>query len=657
MKASETTFQHVIEGTKQYVVPLFQRPYCWEKKQWEDLWNDIAELHEGTGGRSHFIGSIVTLQTQSVPEGVQKFLLIDGQQRLTTIFVLLILLRDSARRAGREELADEIEQSLLVNKFKKGDDHFKLLPTQADRPTFSRLISGADGIPEGRLGSAYAFLDRKFRASGIDVEALKSLIIERFAVVSITLGADDNPYLVFESLNAKGERLTQADLIRNFFFLKVHSDHQEEMHSRYWQPMQELLEAQLTEFVRHYLIGKEGAFLRADSVYFRLKESLGGGDAVELLEVLHKAAARYSRLLRPSREPDRRLSEALADLARLDVTTAYPFLLRCYEDVEEGRTTLAELTEVVRLVENYVVRRFVCGVPTNQFNKIFPGLYNQIRREAHPDLPSGVRAILSGRGYPKDVEFRKALVESSLYGSGDRQAKLRFLLERIETHLAGKEPPRLETVTIEHVLPQTLTENWRDALGEDWENAQALWLHTLGNLTLTGYNAELSNDDYQAKLGYLSAKTTLHLNKPFARYQSWGPDEIRDRAELLTEPALAIWPYFGPETAPEPSTTIRGRRPTALRIDGRSIAVGTWRDVLEATVNEVIEDEPAAFEALARELPSHVGSDPTRFRDSRRLRNGAFVNVNLSAEGIDRLCQRVREIAGASELEWAVDFA
>ena len=253
---------------------------------------------------------------------------------------------------------------------------------------------------------------------------------------------------------------------------------------------------QLTEFIRHYLIGQDGSFLRGDSVYFRLKERLGGGDAIGLLQTLHRAALSYERLLNPDVEPERELSESLAALGRLDVTTAYPFLLRCYDDLVAGRLSASEFSSVVHVIENYVVRRFVCFIPTNQFNKIFPGLYNQIRREAHPSILAGVKSILAGRGYPKDVEFRKALVENGLYGSGDRQAKIRFILERVERHLAGKEPPRLETVSVEHVMPQTLTDFWRDHLGEDWETAHALWLHTLGNLTLTGYNSEMSNDDF-----------------------------------------------------------------------------------------------------------------------------------------------------------------
>ena len=389
MKANETTFQHVIEGTKQYIVPLFQRPYCWDKSQWDTLWSDLVEMQDVVRSRSHFMGSIVTLQTQSVPEGVPKFLLIDGQQRLTTTFLLLILLRDVARRDGRIELADEIEQTLIVNRFKKGDDHVKLLPTQADRPAFLQLVQNPGTIPAGRIGAAYSFLERKLRTAGIDLETLKGIIVERLAVVSITLGSDDNPYLVFESLNAKGERLTQADLIRNFFFLKIHTDHQDEMHARYWLPMQEALGDQLTEFIRHYLIGQDGSFLRGDSVYFRLKERLGGGDAIELLQTLHRAGFHYERLLNPRVEPDAELSESLAALERLDVTTAYPFLLRCYDDLESGRLSAEELSSIVRVIENYVVRRFVCFIPTNQFNKIFPGSLQSNQTRGPPEHPGG----------------------------------------------------------------------------------------------------------------------------------------------------------------------------------------------------------------------------------------------------------------------------
>jgi hypothetical protein len=270
----------------------------------------------------------------------------------------------------------------------------------------------------------------------------------------------------------------------------------------------------------------------------------------------------------------RELAESLASFHRLDVTTAYPFLLRCYDELEAGRLSPDEFARVIQALENHVVRRFVCSIPTNQFNKVFPGLYNQVRREAHPSILAGVRAILAGRGYPKDVEFRKALSENSLYGSGDRQAKIRFILERIERHLAGKEPPKLETVSVEHVMPQALTEEWRTHLGDDWETAHALWLHTLGNLMLTGYNSEMSNDNFLSKRQRLTGGT-LHLNKLFASFDSWRVADIMARAEIVVEPVLSIWPYFGGEQPDELIAKPRGQRPAELRIFGKSVAVTT----------------------------------------------------------------------------------
>jgi hypothetical protein len=227
-------------------------------------------------------------------------------------------------------------------------------------------------------------------------------------------------------------------------------------------------------------------------------------------------------------------------------------------------------------------------------------------------------------------------------------------LERIERHLAGKEPPRLDTVSVEHVMPQTLTDDWRTHLGEDWEAAHALWLHTLGNLTLTGYNSEMSNDDFPAKRRRL-IEGTLHLNKIFARFESWRVADIKARAEILVEPVLAIWPYFGGDQSEELIAAPRGRRPIELHIFGKTVAVSTWRDVLENTVNEVIESDPDAFGVLSRELSSQIGGARTRFRESRQLRNGGYVNVNLSAEGIDRLCRRILDVTGVSESEWGVE--
>jgi uncharacterized protein with ParB-like and HNH nuclease domain len=653
MKASETMLQSIIEGVKQYLVPLFQRSYSWQEKQWKALWENLVELTEAERPRNHFLGSIVTMQTASVPEGIPKYLLIDGQQRLTTIFILLALLRDKARESGEAELADEINDTLLVNRYKKPDDYYRLLPTQADRETFKRVIRSEGDHGQGSIGAAYAFFSRKLKQNRIDAHQLKRVITERLAIVSIVLDADDNPYLVFECLNAKGLPLTQSDLIRNLFFLKIHSDEHDRMYALYWQPMQERLGEDLTEFIRHYLM-KSGLFVRQDDVYFTLKERVNRENARDMLADLARFASHYERLVKPGLEDRPELRDALVRLNRLEVTTAYPFLLNCYDDYSQGNLSADELASILAALENFVIRRFVCNVPTHGLNKIFPPLYGQARKVDGTALPDGVKAVLQSRGYPKDAEFRSRLVETKLYGGGDRRTKTMLILESIEAHFQHKEAVDFGKLTIEHVMPQTLTEEWQHDLGDEWEATHELLLHTLGNLTLSGYNPELSNSSFEQKAEQFR-NSHLELNKYFHHLVRWRREEIEARAEGLADIALANWPYFGVRSTQPEEETVAKAAPTNLRFQGRTTAVKSWRDVLEQTLNAIIESEPGSFDEVVKAFPRFIHSDQGRFRDSRKLCNGMFVNVNLSANDIRRFCKQVLDTVAIGPDEWVAE--
>jgi uncharacterized protein with ParB-like and HNH nuclease domain len=296
MQAKETKLQDIIEGTKQYVIPLFQRTYSWTPKEWEVLWKDLVELCEMENPRTHFIGSIVNMPTVSVPEGVAKYLLIDGQQRLTTIFILLALLRNKARENQNMRFADEVNNTLLVNQYKDGNDYFKLMPTQVDRPTFENLINGNPNETENQITRGYVFFEKKLKQVELEPEKLKKIITSYFSVVSIVLDADDNPYLVFESLNAKGRPLTQADLIRNYFFMRIHVDKQEKVYNDYWLPMQTALGDNLTEFIRHFLM-RNGNIIKQSDVYYALKESISTSNATDYLSDLKIFSIYYQRLI------------------------------------------------------------------------------------------------------------------------------------------------------------------------------------------------------------------------------------------------------------------------------------------------------------------------------------------------------------------------
>lgn len=653
MQAKETKLQDIIEGTKQYVIPLFQRTYSWTSKEWEILWKDLVELSEMETPRTHFIGSIVNMPTVSVPEGVAKYLLIDGQQRLTTIFILLALLRNKAKENQNERFADEINNTLLVNQYKDGVDHYKLLPTQVDRETYQNLIDGKPNEDENQITRAYKFFERKFRQVELEPEKLKKIITSYFSVVSIVLDSDDNPYLVFESLNAKGRPLTQADLIRNYFFMRIHIDQQEDIYKNLWLPMQTALTEDLTEFIRHFLM-KDGTNIKQGDVYYALKDAVSNTSAIDYLKELKRYSIYYQKLKFPEFEAENEIAEMFRRLNRIEVTTAYPLLLNFYSDYVEHKIDKNGFIEILKTLENYLIRRFVCHIPTNQLNKIFPAIYPTIKTKYSDNIIEGFKNILQSKGYPKDNEFALRFRETKFYGGGDRVIKTKLILETIEKSYNHKEEVPFDNLTVEHVMPQTLSEWWQENLGEDWDETHELYLHTIGNLTLTAYNTELSNDDFDTKKETLN-ESHLELNKYFTNIPKWTRNEIENRAEILSKKALEIWEYFGQEnSSPTDIQEVTGTTPSSLKILGQRFEVKTWRDVLEKTLNVVADLEPEKFEVIAHNFPRYVGKDQNKFRAIRKLENNYFVEVNLSAQSIQKLCYQAMETIELTTDEWEV---
>jgi uncharacterized protein with ParB-like and HNH nuclease domain len=542
MHAGETKIQAIIDSTRQYVIPLFQRPYSWEKPQWDTLWKDIAELCEEENPRNHFIGSIVTMPSKSVPEGVTKYILIDGQQRLTTLLILLAVIRDKARE-DPSKLADKIDDLLLKNRYQEGDEIYKLLPTQVDRHAFRAIMDGSAAARGAPLAGAYDFFARHLRLNpDLALEKLYNVIRNHLVLVSIVLDKDDNPYLIFESLNAKGRPLTQADLIRNFFFMRIDVRLQEKMYAEHWKPMQDRLGENLTEYIRHFLM-RDGKIVRQNDIYFTLKDSIESHSHDEIIAYLQEVAAfsrYYAKLLQPQEEKGAKIRDRMIRLNRYEATTAYPFLLNVYHDYEGKRLSEADFAAILDILDSFLIRRFICGVATSGLTKIFPSLYSQAERGA--SLVDGVRQTLRDKSFPRDQQFKEQFVSAKIYG-GDRLPKAKLILERLEFSFDHKEPVDPETLTIEHIMPRTPTDWWRQHLGDDWEAVHEEWLDTVGNLTLTGYNSELSNFDFPTKKGQLEG-SHVELNKYFASIGVWDEQAIARRGEFLAERALTVWPDF-----------------------------------------------------------------------------------------------------------------
>jgi hypothetical protein len=345
--------------------------------------------------------------------------------------------------------------------------------------------------------------------------------------------------------------------------MRIHVNDQERLYGTYWTPRQERLRDNLTEFIRHFLM-KNGGVTKQGEVYSTLKEKADSKTQEEIVAYLQEIAGfaeLYLKLLNPALEPSAKISQQMQRLNRIEVTTIYPFLLNVYHAFSIGRISEDEFVEVIGVLENFMIRRFVCGVPTNDLNKVFAAIYSQVDHNAATvaDLKDALRT----KNYPRDVEFRERFVSTKLYGGGDRIGKTKLILERLEESFEHKESVPFSTLQIEHVMPQTLTASWKDALGENWEIVHELLLHTVGNLTLTGYNAPLSNDDYSPKRKIL-LNSHLELNGYFEGVTEWNDQSIRARAEVLADRALRIWRYFGQEQS-EPvsfSQGVTGTTPT-----------------------------------------------------------------------------------------------
>lgn len=654
MQAKETKILDIIEGTKQYVVPLFQRSFSWEKKEWDTLWNDVKDLCEMDIPRVHFFGSIVSMPATSVPEGVSKFLLIDGQQRLTTVFILLSILKDVAEERKQIRLSEEIKNTLLTNHYKEGRDYYKFMPTQVDREAFTSVIENAESKVDNQIVLAWKHLKKKVKSSGIDIEKIKKIITQNFSVVSITLDVDDNPYLVFEGLNAKGRSLSQADLIKNYFFMRIHVEQQEAIYAKLWQPMQSNLGEDLSEFIRHFLM-RTGGNIKQSDVYYELKDKVSTENAIDYLTSLNEYSIYYRNIKYPEYIDDQDIRIRFERLVKIEVTTAYPLLLFLYGEYVHCAITKAEFCEIIDIIENYLIRRFVCDYKTNALNRTFSLVYGYWVKNSHLGIVKAIKSYLSEKQYPKDVEFREKFMNTKLYGGGDRIQKTKYILELLEASYKHKETVITDTSTIEHIMPQTLSEWWVDYLGEEASDIHEIYLNTIGNLTLTAYNSDLSNKSYPQKRN-LYSESHFELNRYFSNIPEWKKSDIIRRAEVLTKKALEIWPCFGTQGGSNEKETKAYTIPQRVYCIGKYSEVKNWRDVISFTLDTIYDDMPEAFSAIVKSYPKWFSMDDSILRKARRLKSGYYIEVNDSADTIYNKCSKILDVANLGQEDWKVDY-
>lgn len=552
MEATQAQLLSLLDGKKQFTIPIYQRTYSWQIKQCQQLFDDIVRVGNDSSELSHFIGSIVYFKPGNSPiTSVPELLVIDGQQRLTTVSLLLLalthFLKEHKDITLEDESWEEVQETYLVNKHRKDDSRFKLLLTRKDKATFTKLVDeiAVEGEHSKRVLENYQFFKDKLHKENIQAlyHGIKKLII-----VDVILERDkDNPQLIFESLNSTGLDLSQADLIRNYILMGQPMDLQNDLYEKFWYPMEQSFGeniGSLAWFIRDYLTMKESSIPRIDQVYETYKRFLTSKNGIKSVEEAVKNLNRYARYyvrIALLKEQDPNIAKKLKEITKLKIDTSYPFLLAVYGDFEDEQITKDEFIEIIGLVSNYVFRRAICGIPTNSLNKTFATLYKRIKRETYLESVKASFLLMDGyRRFPSDAEFTKELQIKDVYNFRSRN----YLLESLE-NWKRKEMVNAENYTIEHILPQNqnVSPQWQAELGENWERIKDKYLHTLGNLSLTGYNSELSDKPFSSKKtiegGFNSSP--LFLNESVRAADKWNEEAILNRAFLLAERACTVW--------------------------------------------------------------------------------------------------------------------
>ncbi|MBD1814371.1 DUF262 domain-containing HNH endonuclease family protein [Microcoleus vaginatus DQ-U2] len=565
MKASETSLRNLLEGTKQFQIPLFQRPYSWTEDKWETLWEDLMKLYNDEVEGSYFLGAIVTQSIAGTADGISPYLVIDGQQRLITLTILLAAMWDHLITQKNKDLAQELYSLYLTNQYKKNEEFYKVLPTEEDRDTYQTILQHKKIKKEGstkkdQIYASYNFFKKQLKNPNkdkdftLDIAKFKAVILERLILVTITSDDKDNPYLIFESLNYKGQELTQADLVRNYIFMQLPRERREEIYQNKWLPLQDKFKSnmapkeyagELTTAFWFYL-RKDGRSVGEKEVYKEIKNLFdrAKNDSEGKLEELVQFANYYQCLKFDNNEPQVSLQSWFKRLLRLDFTTCHIFLLNVYYDYEHQKLSLENFEKILRYLESYFVRRWFANVSTRSLGNVFNNLYGEVKEANPDDLVEGLRKVLGGyektKIWPSDEEFRKGILNTPVYTSKGSNDRVKLMLESL-TDLLSKEQVNKQNLSIEHIMPQTLNSQWKSMLGTNYADVHKQFLHTLGNLTLTGYNTEIGNKPFDEKKS-IYLQSNVSLNKYFQDITSWNAQAIKERAQKLADIAIQVWP-------------------------------------------------------------------------------------------------------------------
>lgn len=662
MKAGEKEFLSFLEGkNKKFIIPVYQRNYNWKKEQCKRLFDDLEDII-ASNFRTHFLGSIVSIYSMG-----QEYLVIDGQQRITTMSILLMAMYNVIKDQCIETnylSGEEIMDVYLINKYSKNDeDKIKLIPIIEDRIAYNKLFDDdKELIENSNITNNYRYFYDRILEGSVSIDDLYKAI-EKLVIVEIELkNGEDDPQLIFESLNSTGLDLSEADRVRNFILMGEPSEIQEKFYNKYWYRIEKNTDNKVSDFIRDYLTIKERSIPNKNKVYISFKKYVSGSGMTieELLKDLLKFSKYYNHIL-ASNTNDKQIDDILSRLNKLEIFVSYPFLLEVFDDYDKNILNKDQFINVLTIVESFILRRIICNVPTNALNKIFMSLGREIKK--FTDYKSKYDEILgyiligkkSSQRFPDDNEFRIAFLTKDIYNLKGKN-KL-YLLERLE-NFENKEKVNIEELVstnelnIEHIMPQTLTNKWKEELGTKYEEIHSKYLHTIGNITLTGYNSKLSNKSFSEKRdmdkGFKDSR--LYLNKYISTIDHWNEDEIIKRAEILFDRSLKIWKYpdFRYEelkTANEKMFSLSdedinftGESVVSFEIFKETYKVSSWKEFYERLTNILYDLDQIKFKDIARKsfgkesIDNRKSTESAKLREPIKVADGIYLESNINTE-------------------------
>lgn len=642
-------------ASKRFIIPVYQRNYDWKMEHCKQLYDDLVKIIR-QNRKSHFFGSIVSVQSESGT--MEEFLIIDGQQRLTTISLLLLAiyhLLSSEKMVSRDhQLTDKILKKYLIDEYEPEEKRIKLKPIKNDQKAFGILFDqDEEYIPDSNLTINYRYFYDRIQHGELDIDELFDAIC-KLEIINISLNHEDNPQLIFESLNSTGLNLSEGDKIRNYILMGLPNDQQTKFYEKYWNRIESYTDYDVSSFVRDYLSIKQQSTPNMNSVYPTFKKYVEDAEVADiepLLKDLLEYAKRYAFLIKGGHS-DERLNSCIYRLNRLSTSVTRPFLLEVIRLSESGALTADELIEVFHFTESYLFRRAICDLPTNALNKIFLLLHREIIRfdgdESHY-VEKFKYALLSKRErtrFPSDEEFAECMSTRNIYGMNPKN-KL-YLFERLE----NSETSETKDVwghldrgeySIEHIMPQHLTAAWIVSLGDNYEAIHTNWLHRLANLTLTAYNSRYSNSPFAEKrdMPHGFKDSGLRINQWVGRKEQWGLPELEERDQLLKNTVIGIWSYptsnYHPQKkqmdaiALDEDVILTGRVLSKYSFKGAEQPVASWADMYQQVITMLHSENKAVLTKLAVsqdpavDLSLHFSMSPTSFNSCRQIDTDLYV--------------------------------